>query len=74
MELTTSWERKGITRGITQGHSKTILKLLKRKFGALDSALVEQIRSFEADRLDSLTEDLLDFQTIGDLPAWLSKI
>ena len=54
MEITTSWQRKGRV----EGQSNTILRQLNRKFGTLDDSISEQIRS-----LDSLADDLLDFQT-----------
>ncbi len=77
MELTTSWEQKGITKGrvegIQEGQSNTILKLLNRKLGTLDNAIAEQIKSLNPEQLDSLTEDLLDFQSLDDLQTWLSN-
>lgn len=63
MQITTSWERKG--------QSNTILRLLNRKFGTLDLAITEQIKSLDSEQLDSLTEDLLDFQSLEDLNQWL---
>lgn len=76
MEITTSWEQKGIAQGKEQGRvegqSNTILRQLNRKLGTLPEAIAEQIKSLETSRLDSLTEDLLDFQTLDDLHHWLS--
>ncbi len=69
MEITTSWERKGITKG----QSNTILRLLNRKLGTIPNAITDQIKSLEPNQLDSLTEDLLDFQTLDDLNQWLSN-
>ena len=69
MELTTSWQRKGRV----EGQSSTIIRLLNRKLGTLDDAITEQITSLESSQLDSLTEDLLDFQSLSDLQAWLSN-
>ena len=71
MEITTSWQRKGRLEGRLEGQSNTILKLLNHKFGTLDEAVVRQIKSLESEQLDSLTEDLLDFQTLEDLNQWL---
>ena len=65
MEITTSWERKGQT--------STILRLLNRKLGTLPEAIAEQVKSLESSRIDALTEDLLDFQTIDDLRGWLNN-
>ena len=69
MEITTSWERKGITKG----QSNTILRLLNRKLGTLPNAIADQVKSLEPNQLDSLTDDLLDFQTLDDLNQWLSN-
>lgn len=65
MQITTSWERKG--------QSNTILRLLNRKLGTLDDAIASKIKSLEPNQLDSLTEDLLDFQTLDDLNQWLEN-
>jgi hypothetical protein len=64
MQLTTSWERKGRL----EEKLAITLRLLNRKLGTLPEALAEQVKSLEPTQLDFLTEDLLDFQTIDDLP------
>lgn len=77
MELTTSWEQKGIVKGRQEGQKEgqvaTILRLLNRKFGTLPNAIALSIQSLESTQLDTLTEDLLDFQTLDDLQVWLSN-
>ena len=65
MQITTSWERKG--------QSNTILRLLNRKLGSLPDATIQQIESLQPNQLDSLTENLLDFESIDDLDRWLSN-
>ena len=69
MQITTSWEQKGIAKG----QSNTILRQLNRKFGTLDNKIAEQIKALEASQLNSLSEDLLDFQSPDDLNQWLSN-
>jgi Domain of unknown function (DUF4351) len=69
MEITTSWERKG---RLEEKLSIT-LRQLNRKLGTLPDAIAEQVKSLESSRLDALTEDLLDFQTIDDLRGWLNN-
>ena len=69
MEITTSWQRKGRV----EGQSNTILRQLNRKFGTLDSAIAEQIKTLEPAQLDSLTEELLDFKSYDDLEKWLGN-
>ena len=63
MEITTSWERKG--------QSNTIIRQLNRKLGTLPPSIAEEIESLQPNQLDSLTEDLLDFQSLDDLDRWL---
>ena len=65
MQISTSWER--------QGQSKTILRLLNRKFGSIPSEITSTIQSLDSSSLDALTEDLLDFQSVDDLTAWLES-
>jgi predicted transposase YdaD len=73
MEITTSWEQKGILKGRQEGQSDTILRLLNRKLGTLPSAITTQIKSLEPNQLDTLTLDLLDFETLDDLHQWLNN-
>ncbi len=65
MQITTSWEQKGIIA--------TITRQLNHKLGELPEETISQIKSLNSTQLDSLAEDLLDFQTIGDLNQWLSN-
>jgi Domain of unknown function (DUF4351) len=73
MQITTSWKEQGIVEGKLEEKLNITLRLLKRKFGTLDNAIAEQIKSLEPNQLDSLTEDLLDFQSLDDLQNWLSN-
>jgi len=50
-----------------------ILRQLKRRFGELDSNLVEQIQSLKVSELEALAEALLDFVTVADLERWLQQ-
>lgn len=70
MEITTSWQRKGRVEGQTD----TILRLLNRKLGNLPDEISIQIKSLKHSQLDTLTEDLLDFQTLDDLQIWLRNL
>jgi predicted transposase/invertase (TIGR01784 family) len=77
MQITTSWEQKGIVRGRQEGRIEEklaiTLRQLNRKLGNLPEEVVTQIKSLEPSRLDTLTEDLLDFATFDDLTRWLSN-
>ena len=70
MQITTSWEEEGEIKG----QVATILRQLKRKFGTLESDITKRIESLKPSQLDSLTEDLLDFQSKDDLLDWLDRI
>ena len=77
MQLTTSWEERGIAKGrkegLLEGRVSTILRLLNRKLGALDSAITDKISALNSEQLDSLTEELLDFQSFDDLELFLDN-
>jgi len=73
MQLTTSWEQRGITKGRQEGRVSTILRLLNRKFGSLDSAITDQISALNSEQLDSLIEELLDFQSFEELEQFLDN-
>ena len=73
MQITTSWKEEGRLEGQKQGQVATISRQLKRKFGTLESDITDRIESLEPNQLDSLTEDLLDFQSLDDLLNWLSN-
>jgi hypothetical protein len=72
MQLTTSWEQKGILIGRQEEKLAIALRLLNRKLGSLPNEIATQIRSLEPNQLDTLTEDLLDFNSLDDLQTWLS--
>lgn len=78
MELTTSWEQKGIVKGREEGQKEgqvaTILRQLNRKLGTLPDAIADRVKSLKSSHLDALTEDLLDFQSLDDLQTWLSNL
>jgi hypothetical protein len=73
MQITTSWKEEGRTEGRVEGQSNTILRLLNRKLSNLPEEIATRIKSLEPNQLDTLTEDLLDFQTLDDLERWLSS-
>jgi predicted transposase YdaD len=50
-----------------------VIRQLKRRFGELDSNLVEQIQALGVSELEALAEALLDFDTVADLESWLQQ-
>jgi hypothetical protein len=73
MQITTSWEQKGIIKGRIEEKLAIALRLLNRKLGNLPEESITQIESLKPNQLDTLTEDLLDFETFDDLNRWLSN-
>jgi predicted transposase YdaD len=77
MQITTSWEQKGIARGREEGRVEEklaiTLRQVNRKLGNLSEEIATQIKSLEPNQLNTLTEDLLDFQTLEDLERWMSN-
>ena len=68
---------EGIQEGRQEGRQEEstalILRLLRRRFGALDAAQVARIQRLPLEQAESLAEALLDFQTPADLAAWLAE-
>jgi hypothetical protein len=73
MQITTSWKEEGRIEGRIEEKLSIILRLLNRKFGNLSEEISTRIKSLEPSQLDTLTEDLLEFQTLDDLDRWLSN-
>ena len=67
MQLTTSWEEKGMHRGKTE----LVVRLLRRRFGDLPQVLEARIDALSDERLGEMAEALLDFTSLADATAWL---
>jgi predicted transposase YdaD len=52
---------------------KLISRLLNRRFGELDSSLIERVRGLSTEQLEALGEELLDFSQVTDLVAWFEQ-
>ena len=63
----------GEAKGIAKGEAKLIIKQLQRRFGKISVDLTEQIRQLSVEKLDSLEESLLDFESIADLVKWFNQ-
>jgi hypothetical protein len=73
MQLTTSWEQKGIVEGLHRGKTELVVRLLRRRFGELPQALEGRIDALTDERLGEMAEALLDFASISDAEAWLDQ-
>lgn len=50
-----------LQKGDKQGEERTIIRQLNRRFGEIDSSLIDRIRVLSVEKLDDLAEALLDF-------------
>ena len=48
-------------------------RLLNRRFGEIDSSIVERIRVLSTEQLEVLGEEFLSFSNVSDLVAWLEQ-
>lgn len=70
MQITTSWKEEGkIDEKLA-----IALRLLKCKLGNLSEEVIERVKSLESNQLDSLTEDLLYFESFDDLQNWFDNL
>lgn len=67
MEIVTSWTEQGLQQGVLN----YTLRLLKHKFGEIDSEIETQVRGLSVAQLQDLGEALFDFSTIADVERWL---
>ena len=47
------------------------MRLLKKRFGEITVAITSQVENLSLADLESLTEEILDFQSLQDLESWL---
>jgi len=66
-------EARGEARGEVRGQVRTITRQLNRRFGEIDSSLVEQIKILAIEKLYDLAEALLEFSEVNDLVTWLNR-
>jgi Domain of unknown function (DUF4351) len=70
MQIVTSWMRTGIQ----QGQVSMVMRLLKHKFGEIDSNVEARIKGLSSPQLEDLSEALLDFDRVADLTTWLGNL
>jgi Domain of unknown function (DUF4351) len=50
-----------------------VIRQLNRRFGEIDSSLIERVRGLSIEQLEALAEALLDFTAITDFESWLNQ-
>ena len=72
------WEeatrQSGIAIGEERAKRELVLRQLNRRCGELMPAVRSRIDSLSLPQLEQLGEDLLDFDGLADLQAWLDGI
>jgi len=67
-------KQEGIQIGKQEGEIHLVMRQIRRKFGQLEQELTTKIANLTLEQLESLGEELLDFQTIDDLRRWLANV
>ena len=73
MEIVTSWQLQGRAEGRAEGKETLVLRLLRRRLGAVPADAAARLNHLSPEQLDDLGEALLDFGTVADLEQWLSR-
>ncbi len=60
-------------RAVLEGEQRLIIRLLNRRFGEIDTSLIEKVRELSIEQLEALGEALLDFSDITELESWLTN-
>ncbi len=64
---------EGRTEGKQEEGVNIVLRLLRRRFGSLDSAIEARIQGLKLSVIEVLVEQLLDFTDISELEIWLEN-
>ena len=72
LQIENEWTEMGKAEGRADGQARIVNRQLHRRFGEVPPDLGEAIRQLGSDRLESLADALLDFQSIDDARAWLA--
>jgi hypothetical protein len=73
MNVTNEWTEMGFAKGLHRGKEDLVLRQLRRRFGEISTPLQERINGLPEDQLDQLAEALLDFASLSDAEAWVSR-
>lgn len=65
--------QQGMQRGRKDEAQALVLRMLRRRFGAVSEAMSEAVNGLELEQLELLSEDLLDFTVPADVTAWLTQ-
>jgi predicted transposase/invertase (TIGR01784 family) len=66
-----TWLEEGRKEGMREGVAATVLRQIHRRFGILDAETSDRIRVLPLEKLEQLSEELLNFTSRDDLTTWL---
>ena len=66
-------EDKGRQEGRIQQAIALVMRLLKKRFGEIPAALSTQVEDLSLSELETLTEDIFDFNSLEDVSSWLEE-
>ncbi|MCM0591179.1 MAG: DUF4351 domain-containing protein [Gloeotrichia echinulata DVL01] len=66
-------KKEGKKEGQQEGEQRLVIRQLNRRFGEVDTSLIERVRGLSIEQLEELGEALLDFAVVADLEAWLNQ-
>lgn len=69
MEIVTSWMRTGMRNEA----EKLVIRQLNRRFGPIEAELEQRIQALSIDRVEDLSDALLDFSDRSQLLVWLEQ-
>jgi predicted transposase YdaD len=69
----TRFYQEVFAEGRQEESTSLILRLLRRRFGAVDAVHVARIQRLPLEQAEALAEALLDFLTPADLAVWLAE-
>ncbi len=64
--------RRAAFRAAIEGESGLVLRLLRRRFGALNAEHEAMVKRLPVEELEDLGDALLSFQNAKDLSVWLA--
>lgn len=66
-------EKEGEQKGEQKEAFRFLQRLLNRRFGEIDSTIIERLRGLSTAQLEELGEEFLDFGSVSDVNAWLEE-
>ncbi len=66
-------EQRGEERGRQEEAVRFLSRQLNRRFGEIDSLIIERIQVLSTEQLEALGEEFLDFTQVSDLLNWLNQ-